>query len=495
MCGIFGVMAANRCHKVHESFLIDAFQAGQLRGMHGSGIFTVSPDGYVRNAALAVPGTMFLADDRAAPVLQSTPNSRIVVGHNRFTTSGGNDDSHCHPFRYEHVVGVHNGGLWDNVLKRIDPKRSHAVDSGRLYAAIDRADNPLDVLEQVTDGAYCLVWYDGRKRSMFMARNHQRPMHVAETPSGMYFASELGMLTWLLGRNNAVNYGPLKIASLNEHVLYEVPLDDPSQVSATPYVPTAPKVLPAPAAKAGDQRTALARQWDNEEEEEQPAKGRFRGEEAGRSNAHLHKYYRGDGLYGGAPAPVAFKRYYTDITLTKDFPCMMPAIDLLDYLEGEETLPTVPFLLMGIGRNVTGEKCAYGVLSSSDGNKQYEGILVSCRLLTAKEEDFVARLLAIGTTGDVGDHSFPVVPVQYRCLLLRPTGELIVDGELPISFDDEEVGEVVWVYGTDRTIPPYARMCVSPECLINMTPAQLVSAWGKLKVGETKIVLGDDLPW
>lgn len=471
MCGIFGVIAATRCYNVHEKFLIDAMQTGQVRGVHGSGMFTVTPTGYVRNKALAVPGTAFLMDERASDVLNSSRDAKIVVGHNRYTTSGQNIDEHCHPFRYEHLVGVHNGGVSSHVLNKIEDSGDHDVDSARIFSALNAADNPLDVLTQIHQGAYCLVWYDGRKRSMFMARNHARPMHVAETSTGLYFASELGMLSWLLGRHSTGVATKVPIARLDPHTLYEISLDDGCPVKATPYEvahvhPTGGTYIP-PAARL-------------------------------QGSINVHPYYTGQGIYGGSPAAAAFKRYYSEQAIIRDFPSTAKQIDIVESLQSDNSaLPEIPFLLLGLGKDVLGEECAYGLISTPDGLKQHDSLLASCRIRSEREKDMLAAMLADGAAEGPKqkDWCYPVIPMQYRAALLRPTGELILSGELPRNFNADELDECTWVYDMEPRTPAWVREFVGPECLVNLKPEQLISAWTDLKNGKTQVMADDDIPF
>jgi len=202
MCGIFGVLSAHSINKNQGNFLIDAFQTGVVRGHHGTGMITVQPDGSASGVSRAIAGGEFLSDDKTRKHLDKASRAKLVVGHNRFTTSGENIDEHCHPFEYENVIGVHNGSVPDGPLQKIDPDKSHVVDSSRIYAALDKADDPIEVLKHIHTGAYALVWYDRRDKSLYMARNGQRPLHIAETAGGLVFSSELGMLGWLIARNS-----------------------------------------------------------------------------------------------------------------------------------------------------------------------------------------------------------------------------------------------------------------------------------------------------
>ncbi len=62
------------------------------------------------------------------------------------------------------------------------------------------------------DGAFTLVWHDARDDMIRIVRNKERPLHMAVSEQGngstLYFASEAGMLAWLL-RRNGITHGPI----------------------------------------------------------------------------------------------------------------------------------------------------------------------------------------------------------------------------------------------------------------------------------------------
>lgn len=486
MCGIFGVLAAGSAGALHRDYLFDALITGQVRGMHGTGVMTVTREGRVYSKGLAVHGSAFLEDKRARKVLNSIQGARVVVGHNRFTTSGDNVDEHCHPFKFKHVCGVHNGGVADRVLNLVDKDNSHEVDSGRIFAALNAADDPLEVLTLLHQGAYCLVWTDTRTKALYFARNGSRPMHVAETGSGMYFASELGMLTWLLARNKVTHASTIPIASLDQHVLYKIPLADPSGLVATPYDVKYPAVKPVPPART----PALPAPADDDDVPDFPSQKIT-------PISRQHAYYQGTGIFGPQPAAVAYKRYMSANGLCADFQCMRPVVDVLHSLEGEfnSSPPEVPFALLGMGTDIMRKRCAYGLVSRADGSGQMMGMPVSCTLRNADEVDLVASLLTEGYDADPKKRRFPVVPLTRQALLLRPTGELIILGTFPHKYGTkQDLAEVGWCANVDQTVAPWVHHTIGPDCLINMTPDQLVSQWVSLRAGKTPLTF-DDLPW
>lgn len=236
MCGIFGFIRSTPAVKSQLDFMADSFVAGQLRGPHGTGVMVVGPEYQVIGHSEPVTGAEFIRSEAANPTLMKIAGSRAAIGHNRFTTSGQNISDHCHPFQYDHIMGVHNGTIPSWVLQRIDPQNTHPVDSARLYSAIGRAEDPIEVLTDVSDGAYALVWYNSKTRTVHMARNWERPLHVLQSMYGVYFASERGMLEWVAGRNGLFSAKD-QIAALATESLYSIPLEDTSKVSSVKYTP------------------------------------------------------------------------------------------------------------------------------------------------------------------------------------------------------------------------------------------------------------------
>ena len=241
MCGIFGAVSlrGNLCFR-QQDFIKSATTTGQVRGVDGTGWIVVDAKKGAHVYKRAVKGSDFLDTDVGKKASTALGTAIAVIGHNRKTTSGSDTDNDCHPFSYKTVVGVHNGGIPPHVLKRVDTADAvAAVDSAEIYAALNKVSNPIEVLSKLHMGSYCLVWIDKVKGDLCIARNKERPMWAASGDEGLYFASEPGMLFWLMSRYN-LQAKDSKLFELNDKHLYRIPLKNPANISRTSYDTTYP---------------------------------------------------------------------------------------------------------------------------------------------------------------------------------------------------------------------------------------------------------------
>ena len=244
MCGIFGAITDRTLTNTQASFIKAATLVGQLRGEDGTGWIIQSHKAKPKVYKRALCGNDFLDTRIGRKATKQLLGAQVVIGHNRKTTSGGDNDYECHPYMYDNLVGVHNGGIPDAVLNRLETKDTIAdVDSAKLYASLNATDNPLSVLKKIHMGTYALVWIDKRTNEVCMARNGDRPLWASSSKDGMYFASEPGMLFWLMSRYGLQNKDS-KLLELKEEHLYRIPLDDPAKIRRTKYTAT-PPVYPA----------------------------------------------------------------------------------------------------------------------------------------------------------------------------------------------------------------------------------------------------------
>jgi glucosamine 6-phosphate synthetase-like amidotransferase/phosphosugar isomerase protein len=232
MCGIHGILTTRRRINTADDFMKDAFIAGSLRGNDASGIASIDTfKGVALVHKLPVPGFMFGTNGYANSLMVRACNTNMLtIGHTRAGTSGDMGMSSAHPFVIEDeeqtrmIVGVHNGTLtsWHNK----PAAKGCTVDSEWAFTHIFNKGK-----EAFKDffGAYAYVWWDSDNPKMLnMARNDQRPMCVAILQDeGLAFASEPGMLAWLLERRGIKVEGKIKFLKENFH--YQFPVNDPSK--------------------------------------------------------------------------------------------------------------------------------------------------------------------------------------------------------------------------------------------------------------------------
>lgn len=215
MCGLIGFMTNPKNYKSiaeRGSKLRALMQQGlfvdSLRGMDATGIARVDGKGLLAPAFVykrAMPAADFLQMKGAESMLEQMGEAAIMIGHNRSTTRGfSHKNSNAHPFQVDNITLAHNGTLTNyHSLSKRNPAE---VDSAYITAAF--ADRPaIEVLPEL-EGAYALVWHDAADGTLNIAKNGQRPLAIMyfgekddkDSWEGFAFASEMGMLWWLMDR-------------------------------------------------------------------------------------------------------------------------------------------------------------------------------------------------------------------------------------------------------------------------------------------------------
>ena len=205
MCGLIGVVSTEKFigSKNRARFLEQGLKVGLLRGEDATGMFWVDNEGAVDSYKKALNGFDFLYNPLPNRLLDNIGNFPIVIGHHRFKTQGDRTHKEAHPFTVDHITLVHNGGVNNSHqlpgYERVVDEPN--VDSYRLTYAIAKK-GAKAVLETV-EGAYSLIWWDDKEKALFFVRNDKRPLAlaIADDKASCYFASECGMLQWLLDRN------------------------------------------------------------------------------------------------------------------------------------------------------------------------------------------------------------------------------------------------------------------------------------------------------
>ncbi len=106
-CAVFGVyLKSNEAAGITYNGLLSL----QHRGQEGAGIAVVSGNAIVCNKGLGLVREVFSEN-----IPKSLPDSRIAIGHNRYSTTGVNKAENVQPFVTEYLTGriatVHNGNI------------------------------------------------------------------------------------------------------------------------------------------------------------------------------------------------------------------------------------------------------------------------------------------------------------------------------------------------------------------------------------------------
>lgn len=197
MCGIVGVageITVDLKKTFNQMLIVD-----QLRGDHSTGVLSVRNHDELCKITKVLGGPSNL-DDSKSYNDQYTDYNKVLLGHNRYATSGKVTARNAHPFEFDSLVGVHNGSLRN--YTQLPGYGKFNVDTEVLYDAIDQIGLEAS-LAKIT-GAYTLVYWDKDKSQMVFIRNNERPLYMAFTEGlkSFLWASEAWMLEGCAQRNN-----------------------------------------------------------------------------------------------------------------------------------------------------------------------------------------------------------------------------------------------------------------------------------------------------
>lgn len=232
MCGIFGAVTGKTRNAKLSKWVNDAFIASQVRGVDSSGIALV--DTMVKNRLaqvhkLPVNGSIFLQDRATQSIMADVGDlGTMAICHVRAATVGNVSYSNAHPFIVEspdgrldrELVGVHNGTLqgWAS------HKDARYFDVDSEWALTQIYDQGMDAFKTDIKGAYAFAWWDRDDQQVLnIALNDQRTVYIAFTDNDdLVFASEAGMLYWLMERNNIKLSGQILQLASDMHYKFDV---------------------------------------------------------------------------------------------------------------------------------------------------------------------------------------------------------------------------------------------------------------------------------
>lgn len=166
----------------------------------------------------------------------------ILIGHNRAATRGKVTKENSHPFHHHNIIGVHNGTIKNQ--HRLPDHQNFDVDSDNIFYAMSK-EGPKETLEKL-DGAYAVVYWDGKDRTVNFARNSERPLWFIPTKDKrtVFFASEKEMILLAARRSSLELADPVE---LQEGVIVSITLPDRmKEFSKENYKFTKFKVLETP---------------------------------------------------------------------------------------------------------------------------------------------------------------------------------------------------------------------------------------------------------
>lgn len=200
-CAVFGIFGPKSKHQTGLEAARLTFYglwALQHRGQESSGIASTDGQQIYSHAAAGLVATVYREED-----LEQLPG-HIAIGHNRYSTSGGDEDCYNQPFvdRQHQIAFAHNGNLPDTTkLEEFLTERSVNLDkkndSAMMTAAITcYMQDGLDLVEAIKrawplfTGVFSVVMMDQHRLIAYRDRCGIRPLSLGKFAQGYAVASE-----------------------------------------------------------------------------------------------------------------------------------------------------------------------------------------------------------------------------------------------------------------------------------------------------------------
>jgi len=229
MCGIVGVIAKSK-HGFsikHIDLFSDLLRADELRGEDSTGIIYVENDaafGIMKEASPASWCSKSMVHSQM--LTNKIQKGKALIGHNRKATVGRVTDETAHPFVVDNTFAmVHNGTLYGHKELKDTEVDSEALAHhlSKVFTTSATKDE-LETEVGKVDGAYAVAAYNQDNNTVFLMRNSQRPLFFMELPDAWCWASEAGMLYWIVGRHG-YDLQKLKGEMVKEHSIVAIDLD------------------------------------------------------------------------------------------------------------------------------------------------------------------------------------------------------------------------------------------------------------------------------
>lgn len=207
MCGHVGFIRKRWTYDGQQGSANDQIQkalyelmiVGQVRGEHGTGaqIWAKTGKKMLRSVpkVAATPDVFF---NQFPQPLMFTRDMLVWMGHHRYATRGAHTVDNTHPFPGDRITLAHNGVIRNTY--QLGCEKTHDVDSQYIHEMLEKQ-RPLEEILALAEGAWCFAWSDLEECTFHFYRNEARTLWFAETDYGWFYASERGMLTWVLSRN------------------------------------------------------------------------------------------------------------------------------------------------------------------------------------------------------------------------------------------------------------------------------------------------------
>lgn len=179
MCGIIGYIGPE---KFNKDKIVTLMVYNQLkRGDDSTGIYTVDT-GIIKSVLKA---DLFI--EKEFPNLNE---QTLFIGHVRKRTSGIINQENAHPFKYDDLIGVHNGSVTNTDELYEDWQKTFSVDSQVILYRLAIEKNP-KVLQELDGGTAILVHRENEPNVIYGYNNGGRELYYGEGEKDSYYISSI----------------------------------------------------------------------------------------------------------------------------------------------------------------------------------------------------------------------------------------------------------------------------------------------------------------
>jgi hypothetical protein len=229
MCGLVGIVVKSQngfCSGERDAF-DELLYMDALRGMDSTGVtaFYNNGDAEILKTAMDAYGLKWYneygAKEYGDILTRTFKDGKALLGHNRKGTVGKITEENAHPFVVQdRWMFMHNGTLRNHRKLGDFDVDSEALANALCPIAHDK--EKLEALLAQVEGAYACQWIDQEKEVLYLLRNKERPLFLAETSIGYLWASE-PMMVYAAASRNRIKID--KIEEIKEHTLVSIDLD------------------------------------------------------------------------------------------------------------------------------------------------------------------------------------------------------------------------------------------------------------------------------
>lgn len=201
MCGLVGI--AGDTSGSWKDIFTELLLVDSVRGLHstGAGFVSRAKEDFMLAKKPGHPFNLFDSKE-FEDGMSISKSQKVILGHNRYATIGEKTAVNAHPFMFEDIMGMHNGTLEKWSINHLDNPEKFGTDSEAIFHTIQNTSAKETVSRMY--GAWALVWYDKRDRTLNFLRNDRRPLHYcySQDRCTLLWASEVDMLKYVMERRN-----------------------------------------------------------------------------------------------------------------------------------------------------------------------------------------------------------------------------------------------------------------------------------------------------